>query len=211
MDVAVCARGCYQPSQELSVSMSDRARQSDAMILIVYAIRVDAAADEYEDWLRRVDCPFFNAAPGVAQYVNWKVAGGHKVFAPNPYFDFLVMDGIASFDAVWLDPELNAFRRNWRKLWGITTVKRDGSHAPAYLCGRVASAEMAWTPHVVLLPCGANDRLAGWDTWRIDRPLRGPSAPFAAFHVRFLAGADEFARLDLAPDAAVLGESIAAP
>ena len=191
--------------------MPDRARQSDAMILIVYGIRTEAVVDEYEDWLRRVDCPFFNAAPGVAQYVNWKVAGGRNVFGPQPYFDFLVMDGIESFDAVWLDPKLNAFRRTWRELWGVTTVKDDGSHAPAYLCRRAATAEMAWTPHVALLPCGADDRLADWDTWRIERPLRGPSPAFAAFHVRYLAGAHEFARLAIAPDAAVLGGSIAAP
>jgi hypothetical protein len=191
--------------------MSDRARQSDAMIVIVYAIRPDAATDEYEEWLRRVDCPFFNAAPGVAQYVNWKVAGGDNVFARQPYFDFLVMDGIESFDAVWLDPDLNAFRRKWRELWGVTNVRNDGSHAPAYLCRRVATAEMVWTPHVALLPCAADDRLAGWDTWRIERPLRGPSPPFTAFHVRYLAGAHELAQLAFARDAAVLGARIAAP
>jgi len=191
--------------------MSDRARQSDAMIVIVYAIRADAAADEYEDWVRRVDCPFFNAAPGIAQYVNWKVAGGRNVFAPHPYFDFLVMDGIESFDAVWLDPELNAFRRKWRELWGVTAVQNDGSHAPTYLCRRVACADMVRTPHVALAPCDPGDRLAGWDTWRIERPLRGSSPPFAGFHFRYLSGADEFARLAIAPDAAVLGAVIAAP
>lgn len=191
--------------------MPDRARQSDAMILIVYGIRTEAVVDEYEDWLRRVDCPFFNAAPGVAQYVNWKVAGGRNVFGPQPYFDFLVMDGIESFDAVWLDPHLNAFRRQWRELWGVKTLQDDGTHAPTYLCRRVASAEMAWTPHVAVLPCGADDRLAGWDTWRIERSLRGPSPPFAALHFRYLSGADEFARLAIAPDAAVLGATIAAP
>jgi hypothetical protein len=191
--------------------MLDRARQSDAMIMIVYDIRSDAVVDEYEDWLRRVDCPFFNAAPGIAQYVNWKVAGGRNVFAPQRYFDFLVMDGMESFDAVWLDPKLNAFRRMWRELWGVTTAKNDGSHAPAYLCRRTARVELVWTPHVALLPCNTDDRLAGWDTWRIERPLRGPSPPFTAFHVRYLEEADQFSRLAIAPDAAVLGGSIAAP
>lgn len=190
--------------------MLNRARQSDAMIIIIYAIRSGAVATEYEDWVRRVDCPFFNAAPGIAQYVNWKVVGGRNVFAPHPYFDFVVMDGIESFDAVWLDPELNAFRRKWRELWGVTSVQ-DGGHAPTYLCRRVTRAEMAWTAHVALLPCGVDDRLTGWDTWRVERPLRGPpSAPFAAFHFRYLSGPDELARL-AAPDAAVLGRSIAAP
>jgi hypothetical protein len=191
--------------------MFDRARQSDAMIIIVYAIRSDAVAKEYEDWVRRVDCPFFNAAPGIAQYVNWKVAGGRNVFAPQPYFDFVVMDGIESFDAVWLDPKLNAFRRKWRELWGVTAVHDDGAHAPTYLCRRVMRAEMAWTPHVALQPCRADDRRAGWDTWRIERPLRGPPPPFAAFHFRYLSGADEFARLGIAPDSTVLGSCIAAP
>lgn len=181
------------------------------MIIIIYAIRPDAVAREYEDWLRRVDCPFFNAAPGVAQYVNWKVVGGRNLFAPHPYFDFLVMDGIESFDAVWLDPKLNAFRRKWRELWGATAV-HDDAYAPTYLCRRVVRAEMAWTGNVAMLPCGVDDRLAGCDTWRIERPLRGPPAPpFAAFHFRYLSDADEFARLAIGPDAAVLGRSIAAP
>jgi hypothetical protein len=191
--------------------MLDRARQSDAMILIAYAIRADAVESEYEDWLRRVDCPFFNAAPGVAQYVNWKVAAGRNVFAPRPYFDFLVMHGIESFDAVWLDPELNAFRRQWRELWGETAVQ-EGAHAPTFLCQRVARTEMSWSPHVAFVPCDADDRLAGFDTWHVERPLRGPpSPPFAAFHVRYLSGTDEFARLAIAADAALLGRCIAAP
>jgi len=191
--------------------MLDRARQSDAMILIAYAIRSDAAASEYEDWVRRVDCPFFNAAPGVAQYVNWKVAGGRNVFAPRPYFDFLVMEGIESFDAVWLDPEVNAFRRKWRELWGETAVQ-GGAYAPTFLCRRVARAEMAWTPHVAVVPCGIDDRLAGFDTWQVERPLRGPpSPPFASFHVRYLSRADELAGFAVARDAALLGQCIAAP
>jgi hypothetical protein len=181
------------------------------MILITYSIRAEAVASEYEDWVRRVDCPFFNAAPGIAQYVNWKVAGGRNVFAPHPYFDFLVMDGIESFDAVWLDSKLNAFRRKWRELWGVTAL-HDGAHAPTYLCRRLARADMRWTAHVAVMPCGGEDRMTGWDTWLIERPLRGPSStPFAAFHFRYLSGADEFARLDIAPDSAVLGRSVAAP
>lgn len=182
------------------------------MILIVYAIRSDASPNEYEDWVRRVDCPFFNAAPGIAQYVNWKVAGGRTVFAPRPYFDFLILDGIESFDAVWLDPKLNAFRRKWRELWGVTAVQEGGAHAPTYLCRRVMRASMAWTAHVALVPCGADHQLAGWDTWRIDRSLRGPSSPpFAAFRFRYLSGAEEFEQEAMGPDAAVLGRSIAAP
>jgi hypothetical protein len=70
---------------------------------------------------------------------------------------------------------------------------------------------MAWTPHVALLPCDADDRLADWDTWRIERPLRGTPPPFAAFHFRYLSGPDEFARLAIAPDVAMLGSCIAAP
>jgi hypothetical protein len=190
--------------------MSNRARQSDAMIVISYAIRSDAMASEYEDWVRRVDCPFFNAAPGIAQYVNWKIVGGRNVFAPNPYFDFLVMDGIESFDAVWLDPKLNTLRRQWREVGGVPAVQ-ERAHAPTYLCRRVARAEMTWSAHVALLPCGDEQRLAGWDTWRVERPLRGPPVPpFAAFHFRYLSNAEEFARLAVAP-VAVLATSIAAP
>ena len=38
---------------------------------------------------------------------------------------------------------------------------------------------MEWSRHVALLPCGADDRLVGWDIWRIERPLRGTTPPFA--------------------------------
>lgn len=191
--------------------MPDRARDSDAMIVIIYSIRPGVAESEYEDWVRRVDCPFFNAAPGMAQYVNWKVAGGRNVLAPNPYFDYLVMDGIESFDAVWLDPKLNAFRQKWRELWGVGASHDHGANAAAHLCRRMARAEMVWTPHVALLPCVSDDRLAGWDTWRIERPLRGTTPPFAAFHTRYLAAAEDFARLQIPPDTAVLGACVAAP
>lgn len=191
--------------------MLDRARASDSMIVIVYSVRADAAERGYEDWLRRVDCPFFNAAPGMAQYVNWKVGGGRNVFAPHPYFDLVVPDGPESFNAVWLDPKLNEFRRQWRELWGVAHADDEGTNAAAYLCRRVDRAEMGWSRHVALLPCGADDRLAGWDTWRIERPLRGTPPPFAAFHVRYLAAAEDFARLPIPPDTAVLGACVAAP
>jgi hypothetical protein len=203
--------GSQAHALRMSPAMSDRARQSDAMIVITYDIRADAAASEYEDWVRRVDCPFFNAAAGVAQYVNWKVVGGRNVFAPRPYFDFLVVQGIESFDAVWHDAELNAFRRQWRELWGVRALQEDGAHAPTTLCRRVAQADMAWTPHVAVLPCSVEDRLAGWDTWRMERSLRGTPAPFGALHFRYLSSPDEFARLPIAPETAVLGACVAGP
>ena len=53
-------------------------------------------------------------------------------------------DSMRPFDAVWLDPALNAFRRKWRELWGVRSEPADGAHAPTYLCRRVARAEMAW-------------------------------------------------------------------
>ena len=87
------------------------------MLLITYALREGSEARGYDDWLRRVDNPFFNAQPGVFHYTNWKLGGGPNPFAPRTHVDFLGMAGEESLDPVLNAPELNRFRNEWRRLW----------------------------------------------------------------------------------------------
>ena len=179
------------------------------MLVITYAIRADAQARGYDDWLRRVDNPFFNAAAGMAHYSNWVVAGGSNPFAPNTHFDFVGMDSMASLDQVWNDPELNRFRKEWRRLWGVT----DGDPAASIqtcLCERRHATAMEWSDRLAFLPA-ASDAMAGWDTWRAIRTLRGTGIGFDRFHVRFLGAQDEFERLGAAAGGAVFATCIASP
>jgi len=168
--------------------MPDPARDFDVMLLITYAIRADADPRGYEDWLRRVDSPFFNAAPGITHYGNWKVTGGTNHFAPNTHFDFVGMASPESLDRVWNDPELNRFRREWRRLWGIADASPTAG-IQTCLCERTATAAMQWSDHLALVPAdGATP--AGWETWRALRALRGTGLGFDRFHVRYGAGPD---------------------
>lgn len=61
---------------------------SDAMVFLPYTPRADADARGYDDWLREVDNPFFNAVPGIVHYSNWKVVGLAKTAAFS-HFDFM--------------------------------------------------------------------------------------------------------------------------
>ena len=40
-------------------------------ILLTYRIRDGADADGYDDWLRTIDNPFFNAIPDAARFANF--------------------------------------------------------------------------------------------------------------------------------------------
>jgi hypothetical protein len=164
-------------------------RSCDLMLLIVYALPEDADARGYDDWLRRVDNPFFNAASCIAHYGNWKVAGGVNPFAPQTHFDFLCLATEADFDPAWNDADLNAFRREWKRLWGLPEG-HPSARIETWYCERTARAEMAWSPRLALLPAATAAPMAGWETWRAVRSLRGTGVGPAAFHVRYL-GASE--------------------
>jgi len=183
--------------------MADHAHAFDFMLLISYAVRADAQARGYDDWLRRVDNPFFNAAPQIAHYANWEVTGGINPFAPNTHFDFVGMTREDDLDAVWNDPQLNAFRLEWRKLWGLPDAN-PAARIETCLCERVATAPMRWTDRLALSP-EASASPAGWETWRVLRSLRGTGIGFERFHLRFGEGA-----AGAAPGAA-LATCIAAP
>jgi hypothetical protein len=188
--------------------MTDQAHAFDFMVLISYAVRADAAARGYDDWLRRVDNPFFNAAPQIAHYANWEVTGGANPFAPNTHFDFVGMKSLDDLDAVWNDPQLNAFRLEWRKLWGLAEAN-PAARIETCLCQRGARAPMRWTDRLALLP-DAGEAPAGWETWRVLRSLRGTGIGFERFHLRFFAGHEGVASGAVPPGAA-LASCIAAP
>ena len=94
------------------------------LVLLTYTPRKDVNFKEYEEWLIEVDNPFFNSINEVAHYSNWKVL-------ENPqnskflYFDFLTFSSLSDFNKAWNSKELNAFTRQWRKLWGQAPESND--------------------------------------------------------------------------------------
>jgi hypothetical protein len=182
----------------------DRARAFDHMLLITYSVRPGSVDEGYEDWLRRVDNPFFNVAPGFAHYGNWKVCGGSNPFAPHLYFDFVGMKDRASFDVVWNGAEVNAFRREWRRLWGVQPGD-PGAPIQTCRCERTVASEGPWSPRLALAP-GGGDPSSGWETWQVFETLRGSPLAFDRFGVRY----GDAPPGDLA-QGVLLAECIAAP
>lgn len=114
------------------------------VIFIAYTVPADAEPRGYSDWLVRVDNPFFNAIPGTHHYANWRVGrvlrGGAPVW---DYFDFQGLCSGADLERVWFNPDLDAFRAEWIRLWGYG----EGTPAPvlrhAYLMRRLSPAPAA--------------------------------------------------------------------
>ena len=108
-----------------------------AMLLLTYTPRLDANIKEYEDWLRKVDNPFFNNINGISHYTNWKIINKNNNIKFT-YFDFLAFDDINSFDSVWHSKEVIDFTSNWRVMWGKDPNNEDLSlNAMVYLLERV--------------------------------------------------------------------------
>ena len=165
--------------------MTNPGRTSDVMLLITYSLRAGADARGYDDWLRRVDNPFFNAADCIAHYSNWKLTIGPDAFAPHTHFDLVALPDLESLDAAWNDPGLNDFRREWRRLWAIEDPTDPAADIQTCLCERVARSDMAWSDHLVLVPTARAEVVKGWDTWHVVRSLRGMPLGFDAFRIRF--------------------------
>lgn len=87
-------------------------------ILLTYDVHPDVDRDEYEKWLREVDNPFWNAQPGVKEYVNWKVTEEKLGQIGFPYFDLAILEEGATFDSVVGSAAVIEFAANWVKLWG---------------------------------------------------------------------------------------------
>ncbi|MFN3294113.1 MAG: hypothetical protein ACK4S2_14160 [Gemmobacter sp.] len=90
-----------------------------AMIFIAHTVPRDAEARGCSPWLVAVDNPFLNAIPGTRHYANWRVA--QMLRGAMPVWDYLDFQGLASRDdleRVWFNPDLDAFRAEWLRLWG---------------------------------------------------------------------------------------------
>lgn len=87
-------------------------------LLLTYTPRDGTRLDEYHQWLSEVDNPFFNGRPAVRRYVNWRVVDSKLGRAPFTHFDLLEIEGNGGFDAVFGDPEIASFARNWVARWG---------------------------------------------------------------------------------------------
>ena len=87
------------------------------LVLLTYTPRLDVNLKEYEEWLVKVDNPFFNSIKEVAHYSNWKVVS-KSIKEKFNYFDFLCFETLSDFNKAWNSKELNTFTREWRRLWG---------------------------------------------------------------------------------------------
>jgi hypothetical protein len=90
-----------------------------AVIFIAYTVGEAAVTNGYCPWLVATDNPFFNAIPGVHHYANWRVdavvKGGPLAWS---WFDFQGLASESDLERVWFNPDLDAFRKEWIRLWG---------------------------------------------------------------------------------------------
>jgi hypothetical protein len=190
------------------------------MILLTYRIRDGADADGYDDWLRSIDNPFFNAIPGIKCYTNWKVHGSPSAL-PFTHFDFLEIDDIDQLESLWFNPELNTFRTEWMRLWGRDVP--DPNNALCYLC-ESDPRSTALQANLVLEPGpGRGTNNGAWttrellhkhyamgpsETWRTT-DIKVTSARFSNFNVNYTAAPLEAGAMN--NDAAFSATLIAAP
>lgn len=94
---------------------------TDQVLLLTYTPRRGVDLDEYHEWLRRTDNPFFNSRPVVRRYVNYRVVAPVLGTEPFTHFDLLEIEGDGGPDSVFGDAEIHDFARNWVRLWGEHT------------------------------------------------------------------------------------------
>jgi hypothetical protein len=148
------------------------------MCLLQYTPRADAADRDYENWLRTIDNPFFNAIPGITLYENWKV---HAPILGKPdysYFDLMYLDGHAAIERVWSNPEVAEFAANWTRQWGkVANPSVDQAvNYHVVVCEEIAGPIVARrTPWCMFLPYVPRDDAAalGYDDYlrQIDNPF----------------------------------------
>jgi hypothetical protein len=119
------------------------------LLLLGYDVREGVDRGEYEQWLRDVDCPFWNARPGVARYENWKVAEEKVGKLGFPYFDLIWLEDGASFESVFGQPEVQEFAAGWVQRWGLEPEATDPSRN-----FKLGTAEVVAAPGDVALPGG---------------------------------------------------------
>jgi hypothetical protein len=89
------------------------------LLLLGYDIHPAADAAEYEQWLRDVDCPFWNGQPGVHRYENWKVSEDKVGELGFPYFDLIWLQDGETFESVMGQPDAQRFAAEWIRRWGL--------------------------------------------------------------------------------------------
>lgn len=168
------------------------------MIFITYRIRDGADTDGYDDWLRSIDNPFFNAIPGIKCYTNWKVYGSSMAL-PFTHFDFLEIDGVDQLESLWFNDELNTFRTEWVRLWGRGVP--DPDNEVCYLCESDSRITAGQANLLLEILPGSGSKTGMWTTrellhkhysmgrsknWRITDFIDA-SVQFANFNVNYMA------------------------
>lgn len=105
-----------------------------AMIFIAYTVPGDAEARGYPPWLVAVDNPFFKAIPGTRHHANWRVDQMRR--GAMPVWDYVDFQGLASRDdleRLRFNPDLDAFRAEWLRLWGYGARPPDPVLRRSYL------------------------------------------------------------------------------
>ncbi len=95
------------------------------LLVLTYDIHPDHDPAEYEQWLRDVDCPFWNAQPGVRRYENWKVGAAKVGDAGWPYFDLIWLDEGETFESIMGSPPIQEFAGRWIARWGLEPDAED--------------------------------------------------------------------------------------
>ena len=144
-----------------------------AVLFIVYTPGEDAEAKGYEPWLVRVDNPFFNAIPGVHHYANWKL---EQVLtgAPLPYgyFDFQGLVAESDLERVWFNPDLDAFRKEWIRLWGYGLTKPLPIQTNVYLMRPVRTPSGQPTRFARVTGGTGAPPAEGDVVWRVEETIR---------------------------------------
>ena len=90
---------------------------TDDLVFLMYSIRPGIDIPGYEQWLKDIDCPFFNRFDTIHYYANWKIIDGFYN-VPFSMFDFMAFKGLDDLEASWSDPELLQFTVDWELQWG---------------------------------------------------------------------------------------------
>lgn len=154
---------------------------SPIMVLLPYTPRPDADARGYDDWLREVDNPFFNAVPGIVHYSNWKVSGPVAGFS---HFDFMFLDPSLA-DGVWSNPAVVDFAAGWTRQWGTAPDAADLSvNYHSYLMRHVTGRGDFDRRGVRLGGSASPVTRFGGSVWEVTEAMVG-SSPHAFYEVAF--------------------------
>lgn len=112
-----------------------------AMLLLTYRLGDHVDEQEYEQWLRDVDNPFFNSVLGVKRYANWKVLDEKLGQVAFTHYDLLELDDLEAWQKVWNNPQLQAFAKAWTDRWSVhgSDEKYAGLNYQVVLCEEIAA------------------------------------------------------------------------